>query len=99
MKRVAFRAWGIRPERLRDLIPGYAMRHEHEGASEAVCRAIGRATGYAVVTCSPQGTSLEHGKAESNHFQLTLGTPIPRRRGGGFSVEGTVWIAVPVGAA
>lgn len=96
MKRITFRAWGIRPERLQDLIPAYAVRHEHEGAAEAVCRAIGRATGHVVVTCSPQGTSLEHGKGESNHYQLTLGTPVARRLGGGYSVEGTVWIAVPV---
>jgi len=35
----------------------------------------------------------------SRHYQLTLGTPVARRLGGGYSVEGTVWIAVPVGAA
>jgi ethanolamine utilization microcompartment shell protein EutL len=47
-----------------------------------------------VIQASSQGTSMENGIPESNHYQLTLGSPAP---GGGSNVDGTLWIAVPVG--
>jgi hypothetical protein len=62
---------------------------EYETGLDAVRRAIARRTGLAVCSTSPQGVSLPE---RERHYQITLGQPCP---GGGYSVEGEMWIAIP----
>lgn len=93
-RRVDFRAWGRMAAEV-DL-PAYAMRRSDETNSEAVCRAVARRTGLAVVTCRQDGVSLDRGQPYEAHYQLTLGRPVSRRLGGGYSVEGELWVAVPL---
>jgi len=93
MKRISFRAWGIRGIS-RDQVPAYARRGPTCSTDiEAVCSAIERKCGLAACAVSPQGTALENGIPESNHFQITLGR---RLRAGGYSVEGVLWVAIPI---
>lgn len=62
----------------------------------SVRRSIERRTGLRVVTCYVDGCSMNAGKLESRHYQMTLGRPLPRKTGGGYSVSGQVWVAIPV---
>lgn len=91
-KRINFSNWGRgcgRP------LPAWAMCEEYEEPIEAVIRAIERRTGLTVCTSRDDGISIMHGRPESRHYQLTLGKALPRRLGGGYSVYGEVWIAIP----
>lgn len=94
MTRVTYSSWG---EQGSAVTPAYAVQKDHETRIEAVKRAIGRASKLTVCACSSQGTSLDNkGRPESRHYQITLGRAVPRRLGGGCSVEGSVWVAIPI---
>jgi hypothetical protein len=80
-------------------LPDYAMRKAGEWPIGAVCRAIARKTGLTVVTCRSDGYRLEQDKPIEAHYQLTLGSRIDKRFGGGYSVEGELWVAVPIGGS
>lgn len=69
---------------------------EGESRREAAARSIARRTGLTVATCQSQGTAMVGNKAESHHFQMTLGR---HQRTGGYSVEGEIWMAIPAGEA
>jgi len=98
-ERIKIRAWGLRSEWLRTRVSGHALRHDGETRIEAVCRSIERRTGYVVCGCRGDGTALDRaGQPESRHYELTLGTRLSRRSGGGYSVEGICWVAVPCAA-
>jgi len=38
-------------------------------------------------------------KPVASHFQLTLGSRIDKRYGGGHSIEAELWVAVPIAGA
>ena len=97
-RRVAFQSWGILPERLRDLVPGSCYVVQGESITDAVARSVERGTRLSVVTMRADGTSLSHGVPEARIYALTLGTPLPRKVGGGYSVEGSLLVSVPVEA-
>lgn len=94
MRTITIKSWGrhgLGPFRVRvddDL--------EYCSAEEAVARSVARRTGLCVVTMRQDGTALERGRPESRHYQITLGKPLPRRLGGGWSVEGELWVAIPI---
>lgn len=67
-----------------------------EPIMDAVQRSVARRTGYAVVTCRSDGTELDCGRPVAQHHQMTLGSPVPRRLGGGWNVEGEIWVSVPI---
>ncbi len=93
-RRIHFTAWGVSYPKLR--LPAYAMRPSDKiygGEREWVCRAIERKTGLHVVTCRPDGVSQCKDLPDSRHYQLTLGRPC---RGGGWSPEAELWVAIPV---
>ena len=70
-------------------LPAYATLTEaDDNRLAAVRRAIARKSGYSVLTCCPDGRS-----PESDHYQLTLGR---RVSSGGSSVEGSLWISIPI---
>lgn len=96
MKRVYFEHWGTFSNKFE--IPAYAVGDlDVFTPSEIVAKCIERATGLSIGACQSQGTSLDKkGKPESHHYQLTLGSPIPKKYGGGLSVEGQIWFGVPV---
>ena len=90
--RINFDAWGCCLDRI--TLPAYAMRQEGETGIDAVCRAIDAQNRPTMcVTCRHDGAALKGGKPESNHYQITLGLPV---KSGGYSVEGNIWIAIPV---
>jgi hypothetical protein len=72
------------------------MRKAGERPIEAVCRAIGRKSGLQVVTCRHDGTQMGRSRPVAEHYQLTLGRRIARRYGGGYAVEGELWVAVSI---
>ena len=84
--RVYFSAWGYRvPE-----LPAYAVRADHESASDAVYRSICRRA--KLVVCG--GPRSEGTTAEGlRHYYATLGTRAP---GGGYTPGAEVWIAIEV---
>jgi hypothetical protein len=93
-KRIYFEHWGARGS---VRIPAYAVRTEGDDSDmKAVARAVAAASGLATCGCSPQGTVLDGDLEWAEHYELTLGRPLPRRVGGGFSVEGSVWVSVPM---
>ena len=93
-RRVQFAHWGNSSD-LR--IPAYAVAATDEDDLDAVTRAVAAANRLSVCCCSPQGSALcDDGTVESRHYEVTLGRPVPGRHGGGTSVEGSVWIAIPV---
>lgn len=71
-------------------------REEDYSDAEAVARSVARRTGLSVCTCRWDGTALSNGRPESNHYQMTLGRPVSRRLGGGYSVDSELWVAIPV---
>ena len=90
--RINFDAWGRGLDRI--TLPVYAMRQEGETSIAAICRAIdAKNRPIMCVTCQHNGTALKGGKPESSHYQITLGRPV---KSGGYSVEGNVWIAIPI---
>jgi hypothetical protein len=97
-KRVHFRAWGVRPDRLCRLIPCYGYsRPDDMHATDAVCRSIERAVGLTVVVCRADGTNLDsRGKPESNVYELTLGTEV-RGLNAGWNIEGSMRVSIPCG--
>ena len=91
--RVYYQSWGIRGALA---VGEYAVdKGEGGGPLGAVRSSLERRNDLSVCGCSPQGTSLSDGEPESRHFQITLGRPLPRKVGGGYSVEGSVWVAIP----
>ncbi len=98
-RRVTFSAWGIYPAKLRERWPTYAVAVADESGMEAALRAIQRATRLSVVVCRPDATALDdHGRPEARHYEVTLGRAVARRFGGGYSVEGRAWLAIPIPA-
>jgi len=93
MKRTLFSAWG--PAVHGRELPAWAMFDpEVEAPVAGVCRALERKLRLSVVNCCSDGTALDdHGRLEAQHYQLTLGR---RMRGGGWSLEGRAWVAVPI---
>lgn len=99
-KRLRFDSWGIQPKWLRPKIPSCCMLADddvvvfgwRDAKAGCVASAIERATGLSVVNMQSQGSDNE-----GNHYQITLGRPLPRRYGGGYSVEGSLWVKVPHG--
>lgn len=92
--RIKFQHWGTRGP---IQVPAYAVRQSDESSLDAVCRAIASKSRLKLA-CRPsdQGTELERGTAVARHYELTFGRPVPRRLGGGMSVEGSVWVALPI---
>lgn len=94
-KKLCFDSWGIRPDRLRSRIPSCCMTREDDdyiGTKPVNCvaRSVARATKLDVINVQSQGEDRE-----GNIYQLTLGRSVPRRFGGGYSVEGSLWVKVP----
>lgn len=95
--RIKIDAWGIQPNRLRGSIGGMAIVRDGDTPVEAVCRSIERRTGLSVIACRSDGTRLDgRGRPEANTYEITLGRVLAKRFGGGYSVDGRCWIAVPV---
>lgn len=89
-RKVDFAAWG---NRAGFELPSYAMADETETDIGAVRRAIERASGYAVATCRHDGSAVDgRDRVTATHYELTLGTPM---RSGGYSVAGSLWVAIP----
>jgi hypothetical protein len=94
VKVVRYSVWGVRPKALRSVdLEGSGARwapDSYEGKAAAVARSIARRAG---LECG----SLRHDSdtADSSIYEVTLGRSIPRRRGGGFSVEGACWFSIP----
>ena len=64
---------------------------------DAAPRGIDRRTGLQVCGCRSDSVAPALGShPEAAHYQITLGRPLPRRLGGGWSVEGELWAAIPV---
>jgi len=93
--RIQFDHWGLRGS---VKIPAYAMRQPEETNVDAVARSIARKSGLDIASRpTPQGTECdENGRPRANQFELTFGRPVPRRHGGGMSVEGSVWVSIPI---
>jgi len=97
-KRIHFSTWGENPDSLD--IASYAVVHVDDDGYfdaklDAVKRSIERTTGLAICGCTPQGQACSNGVPESSHYQITLGRPVSRRYGGGYSVEGGLWVSIP----
>ena len=91
---IQVRAWGHR-EAAQSLPAIFGVRRTEQDYTSltAVQRSIHRRTGLEICGCTQQGTALEGGRPESHHYEVTLGRAL---RTGGYSVEGSVWVAIPV---
>ena len=87
MTRVQLNIWGRGPARA---CAGYVLVRDYERPREAVCRRIARDTGLDVITCRHDGSS-----PDADIYQVTLGRPLPRRLGGGWTDIGENWFSVP----
>lgn len=88
---VGFSTWGRGPGRG---IRGKVRVTSTRSAIEAVRARLSRETGLIVVTCRWDGSALDRGKVTAQHYQITMGAPIPRKNGGGYGVRGEVWVAI-----
>jgi hypothetical protein len=73
------------------------MVEDGESRVRAAVRSIERRLG--LVCCGgpqDQGSSLSGGIETSHHYSITLGSKVPRKFGGGFSVHAQVWFAIQV---
>lgn len=88
---VEVRTWG------RSGLGNFSVRVDDEtSAVEAARRSIARRSGLEIATCRSDGTALDkRGEPESHHYHVTLGAPVPREQGGGWSVKGELWFAIP----
>jgi hypothetical protein len=91
--RMTFSAWGI-PRRLRDLITGTCYRHDDESAIGAVCRHLERQTRLSVVACRLDNHRRDRGVVIGAQYEITLGRGLDPRYGGGYSVDGRVWVEI-----
>lgn len=90
-KRVYFQAWGARGALKRTELPAYAIWTDAGlSRAQAVADAIGRKAGLTAVTMHWDGSS-ELGQI----YEVTYGYRLPSRTGGGWAVEGSIWVAIP----
>ena len=91
--------WGHRGAAQR-LNLGTVVRHRADGvdtALDAIRRKILRQTGLVACGITPQGSSVAaDGTIRARHYQITLGKSLSRRTGGGYSVEGALFVAIYV---
>jgi hypothetical protein len=67
---------------------------ERESAIRALCARIERETGRDCYTVRRDSSNLRNGEVESVTYEITLTHAIPRRLGGGNSVDGSLWATV-----
>lgn len=94
--RIEITAWGTGTRRLR--IPAYCYLTDASDGSrlDAIIRSIERAN--RMCCCAGprhDGTEMSRGRAAANHYQATFGRPCT---GGGYRVEGEIWLSVPARA-
>lgn len=89
--RVAFGVWGRGATKL-GIGPGSVLARKGDDLPDLVCRRIERQTGLKVLVCRGDGWDPQAGQ---QHYHVTLGTPLPRRTGGGFDVKGEFWFSIP----
>lgn len=91
-RRVYFDAWGYNDH---VTIPGYAlMTAEDPTPAAAAARAIATKSKLEVVAFKPDGETRENGKTTQLHYEMTLGSPVPRREGGGWIPRSRCWISL-----
>lgn len=90
-KRVKIKVWGAAAGRFN--FASFAIVPDGESSSYAIARSIARTTG--LEWCG--GPCGDGYNADSMHYHGTLGKPIPRKRGGGWSVVAELWFSVPRG--
>jgi len=90
-KTITVRTWGSGAGKdlgvIRVRVPSGADREDCVQAS------IERRTGLKLGTWSGEGTALENGRPVAHHYQGAL---VRGCKGGGASVEGTIWASVPI---
>ena len=87
--RVHFFSWGRRA------IPdGYVVLSPSETVPDAIRRRVERVSGHTIIVFRHDGTAIERGRPVAEHYQITLGDPVARRYGGGYSVVGELWVGV-----
>jgi hypothetical protein len=92
--------WGKAVKRHESLAGPLAIKWDPDMGEriDAVVRGVERRTGLRVCggPC-PQGHDVKRdGTVMSHHYSMTLGRPVARRYGGGYSVDSELWIAIPV---
>ena len=88
-----YTVWGLKGD-AKAMTSGTVRYAAGDDAIDALTRRIARLTRCSVITARSDGEEMEHGEVVSSHYEITIGHPIPRKRGGGYSVEGSLWAAI-----
>lgn len=85
---VEFDAYGPQADLVND---GRVRVRRGEEPLGAVCRRVRRDSGLLVVGC--RADVYDTGE-RCQHYEITLGRPVSGRCGGGYSVEGRLWVRI-----